>query len=105
MHREHVVVAGFGIDPVTGSDHAVGSESGDDIVDDIARGKAKQAGLLAIDVEFQSWEIDGLWDQHVADKLGAFELQGEFARDAVTFVQIIVADLNVQRRGQTLIHN
>src|ERR1017187_625402 len=32
LYRQHVIVSGLGVNPVTGSDHSVGGECGDDVV-------------------------------------------------------------------------
>ena len=99
LHGEHVGIPAFRIDPVVWRDHAVGSERGDDVVDDLFLRKAEQSGLFAVDVQFQSRIIDVLRNEDVADGFQRAHRLGNFRGDSIDFVEIVSADLNVDGGG------
>src|ERR1700733_6438698 len=66
LHRDHVVVAGLGIDPVARRYLAVRGHGSDDIVDDVLCRKADQAGPLTIDVECNTGILKVLRDIEIA---------------------------------------
>ena len=105
LHGEHVVVAGVGIDPVAGRDDAVGGERGDDVVDDIFGREADERGALAIDVELQAGILEVLRDVDIADAREAAQLLRDVLRLGEGGGLIVGADLNIERRGQALIHD
>src|SRR5689334_16574107 len=95
LHGQHVGIAALGIDPIIRSNHAVGSERGDDIVHDFLLGEAQEAGFFAVHVEFERRVIDVLRNEHV---IHIFELAhglGEVRGGVVNLVEIVAANLNI----------
>ena len=99
LHGKHVVVAGLGIDPVAGLDHAVGGESGDHVVDHLFRCEPNQAGAFAIDIQLQSRIKKILWDQHATHALAAADLFGDVGGHSISAVEIVASHLDIDGRG------
>ncbi len=74
LHGEHVVVAGFRIDPVTWCDHSVGTERGDYVIHHFFWAEAQHAGAFAIDIELQAGIIHILRDQERRSLLAKLSL-------------------------------
>src|SRR5579871_899379 len=51
LHAQEVVVAGLIIHPVIGSDHGVGIESGDDVIDDVLLREPQLGGVNAVHIQ------------------------------------------------------
>src|SRR5271154_7016220 len=105
LDGEHVIVSRFRIDPETWRNHAVGSERGDHVVHHFFGRKSRHAGSFAIDIEFESRIVEILRNQNAADAAQLAHLRGNIARQVVTALQIVGAHLNIDRRGQALIHH
>ena len=105
LHGEHVVVSAARIDPVTRRDDAVRSQRGDHVVDDFFRRQPELARLLAIDVELEAGIVEVLRNQDVAHAARAAQFLRDLFGDLVRFVRIVVAHLDIERRGQSLIHD
>ena len=67
LHGEKVVVAAVRIDPVAGGDHAVRSERRNHVVYDVCRRQAKTGSHLTPYVELNTWIVEVLRNQHIAD--------------------------------------
>src|SRR6266705_2769640 len=103
LRGEHVGVAALRIDPIIRGDHAVGSEGGDDVVYDFLLRKTEEARFFPVNVEFEGRVVDVLGNQHV---VYVFELAHGLSKlrsGVIDRVEIVSADLNVNRRRQTKI--
>ena len=104
LHRDHVVVAGFRIDPVTGRNHAVGGERGDHIVDHLLGREPDQAGALAVDVQLAGRGSQCFAGCRRCATLGMpLNLGGQLLRQSIGSVHVVRFDLNIDRRRQTLV--
>src|SRR5438270_13807971 len=100
LHGEQVGIAAPGINPIIRCDHAVGSERGDDVVDDFFLGEAKEAGFFTIDVEFEGGVVDVLGNENVVDVFDLAYGLGKLGGGVVDTAEIVAADLNVDGRGK-----
>ena len=105
LNRHHVVVAALRIDPITRCDHAIGGHGGNHILHHILGGEADQAGLLAVDVQRKAWVVNILRNINAAHIRHRLDLLGEFLGKRVSSIHVHRADLDVDRRRQTLIDN
>ena len=103
LHGEEVVVAVVRIDPVTGSDHAVGGERGDHVVYHIAGSQPQPRRHLTSHVELQAGIIQVLRNQHIAHVVHGSQLPGHFAGHGISGMLIVAADLDVDGRRHALI--
>ena len=78
LHREHVVVAVLGIDPVAGSDHAVRGQRGDHVVYRFLRRHPHAPGHFAVDIELNARIVEVLRNKHVADAVKLAHLSRRF---------------------------
>ena len=98
LHGQHVVVAGFRIDPETGCDHAVRGQGGDHVVHHLALVQSHFAGAHAIHIELQGGVVDILRDENVGDAGNRTDLAGELERQVVRPSHVAARNLNVDRR-------
>ena len=105
LHGEHIHIGipALGIDPIIRRDHAVRSESGDDVVDDFLLRKTEEARFLPVNVEFEGRVVDVLGNQHVVYVLELAHGLSKLRSGVVDRVEVVAADLNVDWRGQTKI--
>src|SRR5207253_9532115 len=77
LHGEHIGIPALGIDPIIRRDHAVRSESGDDVVDDFLLRKTEEARFLPVNVYKISerlsdavWNLALQWNNLAKDTVG-----------------------------------
>ena len=88
LDRHHVVVAALRIDPVAGRDHAVGGHGGNHVVHHVLCGETDQAGLLAVDVQLDSWVVQILRNVDAAHIGHRFDLLGEILGQRVGSIHV-----------------
>ena len=71
LHGEEVVVAALGIDPVAGSNHAIGGERGDYVVARRRGGQPETRGHFALHIKLNAGIVEVLRNQYVADIMQA----------------------------------
>src|SRR5262249_60848044 len=100
LHRQHVIIARFGIDPVAGRDHLVGVERGNYVVDHFAGGESEAGGHLAVDVNFEGGIVEVLRDEDVAYTFHTANLCCQLLGCLVGGLQIVAANLDVDWGGK-----
>ena len=105
LHREHVVVAVLGIDPITGRDHAVRGQRRNHVVYRFLGRHPHPASHFAVDIELNARIVEVLRNQYVAHATELAHLRGDFGRGLVSLFLIVPADLDVNRSGQSEIDN
>src|SRR6267154_6517390 len=105
LHGQHVRIATFRIDPVVRSDHAIGSQRGDDVVHDFFLRETQLAGLLAVDIQLQRGIIDVLGNQHVADATEPPRWLRNLRCHRVNLIEIVSAHLYVDGCGQAQVQH
>ena len=105
LHRQHVVVAGLGIDPKAGRDHLVRRQRGNHVVHHFALVQAQFAGSHAVHVELQSRVVDILRDEHVRDPGNGFDLRGKLQRRLIGVLLVAARHLDIDGRRQAQIQD
>src|SRR5208283_4195179 len=105
LHGKEIVISVLGIDPVTGSNHAVGGKSGYHVVHHIAGCEPEACRHFTAHVELKAGIVKILRNQHIADVIHRSQLPGHLARHLVSGLLVISAHLDVDRRRHALIDN
>ena len=105
LHGQHVVIAGFGIDPVAGGDHTVGGKRSDHVIDNIFGREPDLAGALSVDVELDPRVAKILGDVDISNAPERPQLAGYVLRHGKSSLLIVGANLNIHWRWQALVHH
>ena len=103
LHSDHVVVAGFRVDPVAGCNHAVRGERGDDVVHDFLLRQPHHAGSFPVDIQGQTRVIQILRNINFIDVCDLTDLVLQIAGDRHRPFHVVRADLHIDRRGEPLV--
>src|SRR5437588_3680662 len=105
LHREQVIVPTLGINPVTRSNHLVGSQSCNNVIYDLLLAEADQAGSLAINIDAQRRVIDVLRYLQVYYSLEFANSVRDLGGGGVGFVEVHTTNLNINGRRQSQVED
>ena len=95
----------FGVNPVAGRDHAVGSQRRNHAIHNVLFRQPKKRRLLPVHIQLQPRITNILRNQYVAYQSQAPHLGSNLLRDSITLPQVHRADANIERRRLALVHH
>ena len=101
LDRQEIVVAGFVIDPVIGSDHGVGIQRRNHVIHDLLLVQPQFGGMDTVDVESKRGIIHVLGYVDFAHARQSPDTFGQHLRGIVGLIQVAAGNLNIDGRGHS----